>query len=54
VRDSHAAETISQAYPKVRTVVGDLDDSELVEREAEKANIVLSMWYHTRGVERLY
>ncbi|RGP76564.1 hypothetical protein FLONG3_5226 [Fusarium longipes] len=43
VRDSHAAETISQKYPKVRTVVGDLDDSELVEREAERANIVLNV-----------
>jgi len=44
VRDSHAAETVSQAYPKVRTVVGDLDDSDLVKSEAEKADIVLSMY----------
>ncbi|KAF0641076.1 hypothetical protein FPSE5266_06878 [Fusarium pseudograminearum] len=43
VRDSHAAETIAQAYPKVRTVVGDLDDSELVEQEAGKADIVLNV-----------
>lgn len=48
VRDIHAAETISQAYPKVRTVVGDLDDSELVEQEAGKADIVLSTWCHER------
>ncbi|KPA35522.1 nad dependent epimerase dehydratase family protein [Fusarium langsethiae] len=43
VRDSHAAETVSQAYPKVRTVVGDLDDSELVEQEAGKADVVLNV-----------
>ncbi|KAL4730970.1 hypothetical protein ACLX1H_003012 [Fusarium chlamydosporum] len=43
VRDSQAAETVSQAYPKVRTVVGDLDNSELVQQEAEKANIVLNV-----------
>ena len=45
VRDSHAAETVSQAYPKVRTVVGDLDDGDLVKSEAEKADIVLSMYH---------
>ncbi|KAJ4137201.1 hypothetical protein NW768_002783 [Fusarium equiseti] len=43
VRDSHAAETVSQAYPKVRTVVGDLDDSNLVKSEAEKADIILNV-----------
>ncbi|SPJ72120.1 related to nucleoside-diphosphate-sugar epimerase [Fusarium torulosum] len=43
VRDAKAAETIAQAYPKVRTVVGDLDDSELVEQEASKASVVLNV-----------
>ncbi|CEI63733.1 hypothetical protein FVEN_g6853 [Fusarium venenatum] len=43
VRDSHAAETISQAYSTVRTVVGDLDDSKLVEQEAGQADIVLNV-----------
>ncbi|KAF4451052.1 hypothetical protein F53441_5916 [Fusarium austroafricanum] len=43
VRDANAANAISQAYPKVRTVVGDLDDSALVEQEAEKASIVLNV-----------
>ncbi|OBS26175.1 hypothetical protein FPOA_00117 [Fusarium poae] len=43
VRDSHAAETIAQAYPKVRIVLGDLDNSALLEREASEANIVLNV-----------
>ncbi|KAF5672333.1 nucleoside diphosphate sugar epimerase [Fusarium heterosporum] len=43
VRDANAAKTISQAYPKVRIVVGDLDDSELVEQEASKASVVLNV-----------
>jgi len=42
VRDANAAETISQAYPKVRTVVGDLDESALVEQDASQASVVLS------------
>jgi N-acetyl-gamma-glutamylphosphate reductase len=45
VRDAKAAETIAQAYPKVRIVVGDLDNSELVEQEASKASVVLSTWF---------
>ncbi|KAH6960344.1 hypothetical protein HG530_008182 [Fusarium avenaceum] len=43
VRGAAAAETIARAYPKVRTVVGDLDDSELVEQEASKASVVLNV-----------
>ncbi|SCN66081.1 related to nucleoside-diphosphate-sugar epimerase [Fusarium fujikuroi] len=42
VRDANAAETIAKAYPRVRTVVGDLDDSALVEQEASQALVVLS------------
>ena len=38
-----SADRISDAFPKVRTVVGDLDDVELVEREASQASVVLRM-----------
>ncbi|KAM0417429.1 hypothetical protein ACHAPT_012578 [Fusarium lateritium] len=41
VRDAKAAANISQAYPKIRTVVGDLDDGQLVEQEASQASVVL-------------
>ncbi|KAF4969158.1 hypothetical protein FSARC_3534 [Fusarium sarcochroum] len=43
VRDSNAAATISKDYPKVRTVVGDLDDSKLVEQEASQVSVVLNV-----------
>ncbi|RBR22067.1 hypothetical protein FVER53590_00152 [Fusarium verticillioides] len=43
VRDANAAETIARAYPRVRTVVGDLDDSALVEQEASQALVVLNV-----------
>lgn len=32
---------VSEAYPNVRIVEGDLDDIELVEREARDADVVL-------------
>ncbi|KAI1256436.1 hypothetical protein MGN70_001560 [Eutypa lata] len=41
IRSRETAERISDTFPKVRTVVGDLDDAELVEREASEANVVL-------------
>ncbi|KAF5024070.1 hypothetical protein F66182_3866 [Fusarium sp. NRRL 66182] len=41
VRDAHDVETISQAYPKVRIVQGDLDHVQLVEQEASQASVVL-------------
>ncbi|KAM0189663.1 hypothetical protein ACHAPI_009853 [Fusarium lateritium] len=53
VRDAKAAETIAQAYPKVRTVVGDLDDSELVEQEVSKASVVLSYLIQISGASLL-
>lgn len=51
VRGAAAAETIARAYPKVRTVVGDLDDSELVEQEASKASVVLSTRFVSVKIE---
>ncbi|SCV33508.1 related to nucleoside-diphosphate-sugar epimerase [Fusarium fujikuroi] len=53
VRDASAAETIAKAYPRVRTVVGDLDDSALVEQEASQALVVLSYLIQISGASLL-
>ena len=42
VRDQTKADSITKAYPSTKTVVGDLDSTELLEQEASQANIVLS------------
>lgn len=44
VRDQAKAECITKAYPSAKTVVGDLDSTELLEKEASQAHIVLSMF----------
>ncbi|KAK3627753.1 hypothetical protein LTR56_000253 [Elasticomyces elasticus] len=41
VRTDEKADIIKKAYPSTRTVIGDLDDSELLKKEASKADIVL-------------
>lgn len=41
VRTKEKAELVQKAYPGVCTVLGDLDDSELLEKEAAEADIVL-------------
>lgn len=41
VRTQEKADKVKQAYPNVRIVLGGLDDSELIEEEASKADIVL-------------
>ena len=41
VRTKDKAEQVEKAYPNVRTVLGGLDDSDLLEEEAAKADIVL-------------
>lgn len=46
VRNRETARGISDTFPTIRTVVGDLDDAELVEREASEANVVLRMFEH--------
>lgn len=43
VRTEEKAKKIKQAYPNVRIVIGDLDASDILEREAAKADIVLRM-----------
>ena len=46
VRNSDKGALIASQYPKVRLVYGDLDNSEILEEEAKKADIVLrkSSW----------
>ncbi|KAL3483867.1 NAD(P)-binding protein [Aspergillus germanicus] len=41
IRSVEKAKAVLQKYPAVRTVVGSLDDSELIEREAAQADIVI-------------
>jgi uncharacterized protein YbjT (DUF2867 family) len=43
VRDSQSAKLVEEAYPQVEVVIGDLDDAALIEEEASKAAIILSM-----------
>ena len=45
VRDAKSAATISQDYPKIRTVIGDLNDGDLVEKEASEASVVVRAYY---------
>lgn len=42
VRDASKADKITQRFPSVRVVNGDLDDSNLLEHEAKNADIVFS------------
>jgi hypothetical protein len=46
VRDSEVAKRISDVYTNVRTVIGSLDDADIVENEASKASVVLSACIH--------
>ena len=47
VRDVSKARKLSGAYPDIEIVQGSLDDSKLVEQEARKADVVLSLSYET-------
>jgi hypothetical protein len=40
------AKPVKEAFPKIKTVLGGLDDSELLEREAAKADIVIRTACH--------
>jgi hypothetical protein len=42
VRDLQKGRAISSAFPKIKLVIGELDNTSLLEREAEKADIVLN------------
>jgi uncharacterized protein YbjT (DUF2867 family) len=41
VRTEEKAKSVTEAFPKVRIVIGDLDDSNILEDEAAKADIVI-------------
>lgn len=41
MRTQEKADKVKKAYPNVNIVLGGLDDSELLEKEAAKADIVL-------------
>ena len=41
VRTQEKAEAVQQAFPGVRTVIGDLDSDELLEEEAARADIII-------------
>lgn len=43
IRTKEKADTVTKAYPNVRVVLGDNDDSKLLEDEAAKADIVIRM-----------
>ena len=43
VRSKEKGEMIEKAFPNVKIVLGGLDDSEILEQEASKADIVLRM-----------
>lgn len=46
VRDKAKAEQVSNAYPQVRVVLGELDSAALLEEEARKADVVVREWSH--------
>ncbi|RYP71392.1 hypothetical protein DL769_004700 [Monosporascus sp. CRB-8-3] len=56
IRNNETAGRISDIFPKVRTVVGDLDDAELVEWEASQASVVLHLAAnkHMKSVESIH
>lgn len=41
VRSKDKAETVKKAFPDVRIILGGLDDSEILEEESAKADVVL-------------
>lgn len=44
VRDQQKADTVSKVSSKVESVIGDLDDAELVRSEASSADVVFSKY----------
>ena len=47
VRDPSKAQRVQLAYPDVETVLGDLDDTELIKEHSKAADIVLSAFFPT-------
>ncbi len=42
VRDASKAHQVQLAYPDVKTILGDLDDTDLIREQSKAADIVLS------------
>lgn len=45
VRDASKAQQVQSAYPEVKTILGDLDDTELIKEQSKAADVVLSTWH---------
>lgn len=43
MRSEKSAEAVRKAFPKVRIVLGGLDDSDVIEKEAADADVVIRM-----------
>jgi hypothetical protein len=43
VRDQAKVKQLEELYPNIKTILGDLDNTELVQAEAEASDIVLRM-----------
>lgn len=51
VRNEEKADLIKKTFPMVKSVIGDLDNSKLIEEQASKADIVIRKSHtHTRTV----
>lgn len=48
IRTEEKAKYVRELYPNVRIVIGDLDESEKIEKEAAWADIVLRMFFLLR------
>ena len=42
VRDASKAQQVQSAYPEVKTILGDLDDIDLIKEQSKAADVVLS------------
>lgn len=45
VRDQQKADAVSKVSSKIQTVIGDLDDADLVKKEANCADVVFSEYF---------
>lgn len=56
VRDPSKAQVIKAAFPKVETVEGSLDDSEVISREASEADVILNLadTKHIKSVKAIH
>lgn len=54
VRDEGKASLLSNTYPGVRIVIGDLDDVSLVEEESSQADVIVRTLTHWRSYGEPY